>query len=631
MRTGSGPSVPGSRVLVTIGTPCTLSAVGTSETYRALVGGHRNAIGFAALDAGLVAVDPASGPSEPVFMHVSGEHAGQPISLDEIRAAWGPALTANMGIRRLSRDQMAAHVLTDIAAPLPHDLETGGLRRLCGLTAADVRGSSRTDMLALFDDDARLGPSLQSQLFLYGGLGALAALPTPLAELVSEPHRFLIAAGCAFGGHDGLAHLSVGMQPHSERAGDKTSDRLAYRLAASLATHGPALIQALLAPALSLTQARRRPELLQQLVMAGSPMRRVPRAAVVTGAACASALFALATTAPQLVLAYPGHVCPDIVVWTAADAALAPDARILEGFGIGAMMSVEKLEQINAGRADHERRSVAECLAPFDVDAQGTVVGHAGSGVVVTTLDFALRHFLDITSIIVGWGQSGETGGKGHFAGVGFGGENASIVALDMAARAHGCSVAEFGYYVAHATGTRTNSRSDLTVAHAARQAAAAMQGYRERLPVMRVGAPKAIGDGHSMGETGLKAVSEAIHYLLGEPAVGIPTLRRIDDEMGPVAEHFHLSPEPIRGSRESAALVSTQGFGGFNAAVALRGAHPTLLRRYDTDARQLEAYLERWADVRRERTEREARYRRTRGFVLRLVEEHGWPGVTTS
>ena len=103
--------------------------------------------------------------------------------------------------------------------------------------------------------------------------------------------------------------------------------------------------------------------------------------------------------------------------------------------------------------------------------------------------------------------------------------------------------------YVAHATGTHTNSRSDLTVAHAARRAAAVAQGYRGQLPLMSVGAPKALGDGHTMGETGLKAVGEAIQYVLGQPAVGIPTLRRIDREIGPVTEHFLLSAEPSPGN----------------------------------------------------------------------------------
>lgn len=90
-------------------------------------------------------------------------------------------------------------------------------------------------------------------------------------------------------------------------------------------------------------------------------------------------------------------------------------------------------------------------------------VGHAGSGVLVTTLKFALENFLDVTSIIVGWGQSGEAGGKAHFAGVGFGGENAIVQALDLASEGHGYSTDSFEYLVAHATGTRTNSKTDLT------------------------------------------------------------------------------------------------------------------------------------------------------------------------
>jgi 3-oxoacyl-(acyl-carrier-protein) synthase len=416
------------------------------------------------------------------------------------------------------------------------------------------------------------------------------------------------------------------MQPRRERVPDKASDRLAYRLAGSLSTHGPSLIATMLAPAFSLSRVRRRPDLLEQLVRPGSPLRRVPQAPLVVNAACASALSALCGAAPQLLLSYPGHPTPELLLWTAADAGLAPDARILEGFGVGGLMTAEKIEEINRGRRPEERRSTAECLAPFDMDAQGTVVGNAGSGVIVTTLEFALRHTLDITSIVVGWGQSGETGGKAHLAGVGFGGENAIIHAFRMACDGHGYGVADFDYYVAHATGTHTNSRSDLLVAQAARRAAAAAQGYGGPLPLMRVGAPKAAGDGHTMGETGLKAVTEAIHYVLGESAVGVPTLRRLDPELGPVTEHFVLSPQPVPGNARGGALVATQGFGGFNAAVALRAATPEALRRYGADAEVLEAYLERWDDVRQDRIEREARLRRRRGFILRLAEEHRWP-----
>jgi 3-oxoacyl-(acyl-carrier-protein) synthase len=446
--------------------------------------------------------------------------------------------------------------------------------------------------------------------------------------MLADPRKLRVAAASAFSGHDAFANLLLGMQPKHETVPDRKNDKLAYRLAASLSSHGPALISTMLAPAFNLSRVRRNPGLLAELRGSASPMRRVPQAPMTTSAACASALVCFADAASSAMLQYPGHVPTEVVLWTAADAALEPDARLLEAFGLGAMMSREKLDLLNAERSPEDRRSISECLAPFDVDAQGTIVGHAGSGAIVTTLDFALRNFLDVTSIVVGWGQSGETGGKGHFAGVGFGGENATITALQMAREGHGYGVTDFEHLVAHATGTRTNSRTDLAATHWARQAAAELQGYTERLPTMTVGAPKAIGDGHSMGETGLKAVSEAIYYLLGEPSVGIPTLRRVDDELGEPAEFFKLDRTPISGHPPGGVLVPTQGFGGYNGALALRAATPEAFKRYAVEPSILEPYLERWDEVRRERIEREARWRRTRGFPRRLAEEHRWPGI---
>ena len=619
--------LPPSSVLCTIGTPCTMSAVGSTETHRALVAHSKDAIGFAAFDAGLVDVELGSGP-EPRFVGREAPHAGEPLGVDRIEALWGERLRASMGIRRLPSERLGPHVPTDFAAPLPHDLEEGGLRRLSGLTFSEIRQSPLMDLFGLFDDDPRLGPSLQSQLFVYGALGALSALPRPLRELMPDPRAFRVAAAAAFTGHESFDHLRLGMQPKRETVPDRKNDKLAYRLAASLGTHGPALISTMLAPPFSLGRVRRNPELLEQLKQPGTTMRRVPQAPLVTSAACASALVALSDAASAALFDYPGYTRAEVLLWTAADAALLPDGRLLEAFGVGAMMSQEKLEALNTGRPPEDRRSVADCLAPFDIDAQGTIVGHAGSGVLVTTLDFALRNFLDVTSIIVGFGQSGETGGKAHFAGVGFGGENATIAALAMARAAHGYGVADFEHLVAHATGTRTNSRTDLAATHAARLSAAQDERFSGRLPTMTVSAPKALGDGHSMGETGLKAVSEAIRYLLGEPAVGIPTLRHVDDELGEPAEYFRLERGPLRGNASGGVLVPTQGFGGYNGAVALRAATAEAFERYAIDPRVLAAYLERWTEIRRERVERERADRRSRGSVRRLAEVHAWPGA---
>jgi hypothetical protein len=617
------------QVLVTVGTPCSMSAVGSTETHRATVLGLPTAIGFAAFDAGLVDIDLGrSRAAEPLFVHGAGSsEAGSPISVAEIERRFGAQLRGNMGIRQVGRERVAPHVLTDVAAPLPHDLEGVGLRERMGLRYDQIRQSVFKDMFGLFDDDVRLGPSLQAQLFLWGGLGALASLPRPLRDLAPAPHRFRIAAATAFHGTEAVSNWRYGMQPQNDPSASNSKDKFAFRLAGALASHGPGLVNCMLAPAYNLSRVMRNPALLGNLRADGQTARRVPQAPLTSMGACASSSIAFCEIAPQMVLDYPGHPRPDLVLWTAADAVLRPDFTVLEAFGIGAMMSREKLDVLNAGRAEGERRSVADSLAPFDIDAQGTVVGNAGSGLVITTLDFALRNFLDITSIVVGWGQSGETGGKGHFAGVGFGGENAILFSLEMARKGHGYGVADFQHFVAHATGTRTNSKTDLSTAHAARTSAAEDEGRTGPLPVMTVGAPKAVGDGHSMGETGLKAVGEAIQYLQGNPTVGVPTLRRRDPDLGPAAEFFHLDVPPIPGNADGGVLTATQGFGGYDGALALRAANADAFRRYNCDAKVLAAYLERWTEIRNERIEREARWRRTRGFARLLAEEHRWLG----
>jgi 3-oxoacyl-(acyl-carrier-protein) synthase len=615
------------QVLVTVGTVCGVSSVGTVETQRALIRGDRRAIGFAAFDAGLVDVEAEA--DEPNFFVRAGERRGQPIALEEIEARWGAQLRADMGVRVLKDEFLPPHLPGDLGAQLPHDLERGGLRRLSGMGFEQVRASGFRDMFGLFHDEPKLGPSLQAQLFLYGGVGALAALPRPLAEVVPQAHRFRVAAACAFAGQEHIQYLAEPMQPNTLSARDKKADRLAYRLSTSLNTHGPALINALLSPAYNLSKARKHPELLEALLCPGTPLCNVPQAPMVSSGACASALIALADIAPQLLHAsYPGSHAPQLVLWTAADAGLQPDSRIIEGFGAAAMMSRAKLAELNAGRAPADVRRISDALAPFDVDGQGTIIGNGGSGLLVTTLRFAVENMLDVSSIVAGWGQSGETGGKGHFAGVGFGGENALMFALMMAHAAHGYGVEDFGHLVAHATGTRTNSRTDLATVERARRAVAATQGSHAPLPRMTVGTSKALGEGHTLGEAGLRATAEAVYYVLGEQTVGVPSLRRIDPELSDLLEHYSISAKPIAGNEDGGALVYAQGFGGYDAALALRSANSAALRRYRfADPNSLDAYLERRSELRNQRKHNERVARRTHGAVLALAERHRWPG----
>lgn len=618
--------LPTDKVLVTIGTPCSLSAVGSTDTFLARVAESPEFIGLAAFDAGLVEFTNQAAGAWTQMQWLGGKRAGQPATLDEIETTAGSQLRANSGIRSI-RDHLPATIepVTDIAARLPHDLEDGGLRRLAGLTFRDIRDSALKDMCRLFDDDPRLGPSLQAQLFLYAGMGALAALPRSLSELMVNPNLFRVAAASAFGGLDSLKQW-IALTKAPAREG--VQDKFAMRLASALSSHGPALVSAMLSPAYSISRALKNADYLRTLDSEEPGYRRVTQTPLVSTGACASSLIAFCEIAPQLLLDYPGYRRPQIVLWAAADAALQPDLAVLDAFGSGALMSQAKLARVNADRPTAQRRALADCLAPFDIDAQGTVVGHAGSGVLVTTLKFALENCLDITSIVAGWGQSGEAGGKAHFAGVGFGGENAIVQALDLACEGHGYTVVDFEYLVAHATGTRTNSRTDLNTVAAGLAGTALRQGRKGKLPVMTVGAPKAVGDGHSMGETGLKAVSQAIQYLLGRQAVGVPTLRRVDPDLAPAAEHFNLQSRCVAGDTDGGVLCSTQGFGGYNGAIALRAANPDSLARYPGDRKVLDAYLEQWPEIRGEREHRERYWRRQRRGALELAQLHRWKGA---
>jgi hypothetical protein len=49
-----------------------------------------------------------------------------------------------------------------------------------------------------------------------------------------------------------------------------------------------------------------------------------------------------------------------------------------------------------------------------------------------------------------------------------------------------------------------------------------------------------------------------------------VPTLRRLDPDLGSASELFNLQSSSVAGDNDGGALCSTQGFGGYNGAIAL-------------------------------------------------------------
>ncbi len=85
-----------------------------------------------------------------------------------------------------------------------------------------------------------------------------------------------------------------------------------------------------------------------------------------------------------------------------------------------------------------------------------------------------------------------------------------------------------------------------------------------------------------------------------------MPTLRHLDPDLGGIGESFVLEQATNQGNPDGGVVCATQGFGGWNGALALRGAHAEAFKRYSVDRNVLAAYLERWPELRREREQRE-------------------------
>ncbi len=591
--------LPDHKVVCMVANGNATTPMGRQEDCRASEINDPNFIGFSANTAGLVHIDQDSPYYAPVFR----DHFGNVMSAEKIEARWGSRLREKIGPRRLDGYPIAEHVPNRYAAPLAHRLEEGyepgGLLYHGGFTPENVESSELAIMKAFYQDDPDFIPPLQAQMKLIPGLLALGALPKSLSEIVLAPFFRVFGASCFLG----IEAYHAGGRA---RPADKPADDKALRLSGMLATHGTDLINASLSPEIPIMEALKRRSTLERIRLEGSPLNNVFQAPTEIQGACASSILAAIIGFESLVYDFTRL---DLFLLAAADAAMKGDGRILE------MFAAAVAREIQEGRTPFER------VAPLDEEVQAMLPGHVGGGFLFTTLDVAFEHELDVVGIVTGWGTSGETRGQ-HFAGVGFGGENALMRSFLMSHHFHGFGVEDYDYYSGHNTGTKVNTVTEIIGVLEARKKAAEDLGYHGSLPRLKVGAPKT-RDGHGMGAGSVRGLQGISYYVMGQKAMGIPTFRNLNRRLQPIIGELENSAEPYTPSGKGA-FTGAQGFGGPTAYMMMQPGIVEYLRRYrPSDEKRRDRFFERQADIRQERLQRESRMNRTLGSAIREAERH--------
>ena len=362
------------------------------------------------------------------------------------------------------------------------------------------------------------------------------------------------------------------MQPSRELVGDRTSDRLAYRLAGPLSHPRAVAHHHHARPRLQPEPRPPSPGIARSARRRGLALRRVPQSPLVVNAACASALSALGRRGAAAAPLVSRLRAADVLLWTAADAGLEPDARILEGFGPGGLMSMPKLDAINRDRrpARGGRRPTAWRPSTSTRRARWSATPARASSSPRSSSPCA----------------TGSTSRRSSSAGVRAARRAARRTSPGSASGARTRSSTRCAWPTTATATTWPTSTTTWPMPPAPTRtrgptsplptrrggAAAEAQGYQGRLPLMRVGAPRPSATATPWARPGLKAVAEAIHYVLGQPAVGVPTLRahRQGDRPG------HRALPPLRQAlRRQPRRRRARGHAGLRRLQ--RGDHPAV------------------------------------------------------
>jgi 3-oxoacyl-[acyl-carrier-protein] synthase I len=193
-----------------------------------------------------------------------------------------------------------------------------------------------------------------------------------------------------------------------------------------------------------------------------------------------------------------------------------------------------------------------DALRPFDADRSGSAMGEGAAALVLETESAAAARGAAVLGEILGSGCASEGEGLLPIREDGDGLARAIALALDDS----GLRPADVGMIVAHGNGTRSGDVSE----------ARALRAVFGAAPPPVTAFKWALG--HLLAASGIIETVLALAALRERTVPGIPVLRHLDPECAglPVSQSAQ-SP------RSDVALVLSRGFGGTNAAVAVRAA----------------------------------------------------------
>jgi 3-oxoacyl-[acyl-carrier-protein] synthase I len=193
-----------------------------------------------------------------------------------------------------------------------------------------------------------------------------------------------------------------------------------------------------------------------------------------------------------------------------------------------------------------------DALRPFDADRSGSAMGEGAAALVVETERSAAERGAQVLGEILGSGCASEAEGLLPIRDDGEGLARAILLALADA----GLRPADVGMIVAHGNGTR---QGDVSEARAIRE-------------VFGPGPPPVTAFkwafGHLLAASGIIEAVLALAALRERTVPGIAILSRLD----PACAGLPVSAAP-QAPRSDIALVLSRGFGGTNAALAVRAA----------------------------------------------------------